>query len=114
VSGAKLRLGGCGVGLGRFSAAQHTICCAGSLNQPSTVNNTLAHIYFLPSCFFAFLPACLPAGALGLLEERWHLLGTLCPTINSSWGENEVLTSDMLVGTLFGLGTRVRRLPPVN
>lgn len=26
-----------------------------------------------------------------------------------SWGENEVLTSDMLVGTLFSLGTRVRR-----
>ena len=60
------------------------------------------------------MPAPLPAGALGLLEERWHLLGTLCPAINSSWGENEVLTSDMLVGTLFGLGTRVRRLPPVN
>lgn len=48
-----------------------------------------------------------PAGALRVLEERWHLLGALCPVINSSWGENEVLTSDMLVGTLFSLGTRV-------
>ena len=29
----------------------------------------------------------------------------------ASWGENEVLTSDMLVGTLFSLGTRVRPAP---
>jgi hypothetical protein len=41
------------------------------------------------------------------MEERWHLLGALCPSIGSSWGENEVLTSDMLVGTLFTLGSRV-------
>lgn len=51
------------------------------------------------------------AGTLSVLEERWHLLGALCPVINSSWGENEVLTSDMLVGTLFSLGTRVRAQP---
>ena len=48
-----------------------------------------------------------PVVSLRALEARWHALGALCPdSLASSWGENEVLTSDMLVGTLFGLGTR--------
>ena len=43
-----------------------------------------------PKCVVNIQPAtCPPAGTLRVLEERWQLLGTLCPVINSSWGENE-------------------------
>lgn len=60
----------------------------------------------LPSPSFVGLSL---AGVLRAMEARWQALGGLCPRLHSSWGEAEVLSSDMLVATLFSLGTRVGR-----
>ena len=52
-------------------------------------------------CLSAFSYPC-PTHAYGAPRLLSFPLAPAC-----SWGENEVLTSDMLVGTLFSLGTRV-------
>ncbi|GAB4816536.1 hypothetical protein N2152v2_003582 [Parachlorella kessleri] len=48
--------------------------------------------------------------SLRALEHHWHVLGALCPTPEAGWSENDVLTVDMVLASLFSLGTRVRRM----
>lgn len=41
------------------------------------------------------------------LEHQWHKLGTLCPSPEDGWSENDLLAMDMVLASLFSLGTRV-------
>lgn len=52
---------------------------------------------------------CSALQSLRELESHWHALGALCPSPQDDWSENDILAGDMLLATLFNLGTRVRR-----